>query len=378
MPAQPESGATGSAPEPAGVSTAAPAAPETGVFASGAGVDPIDFLAGVGAVVEQGEAGTTSESGAEAPKPETSTTTTTGKSAGGAEEEAEGQGAEAKTEELTSQADEAGEDDEIPADAKVPEWVNERIGKLSGQKRELREQLTAEKAAREAAEKALAEATAAPQAPLPPSPLAHLDTADKLGAEVKRAAEFLKWTESTQDPSSIYKDDDAGTADEKLARDRAYALHVIEHQLDQQEVIRKREESVKAARQTRPEMFDAKTDDGKFLGELVRSDPRTRPDFYQLVADALRGRRDREDEASGKFKIQRIDLAAAKAAGAKGAQVKAAEAKGSKVPPKYVPPVTASPAPVRPDTGQSTQQSVWEKSRKGAVDLEEMLTAGAI
>jgi hypothetical protein len=252
----------------------------------------------------------------------------------------------------------------------VPDWVPERLAKNAEQKRELRTQLAAEKTAREAAEAQLAEAKEHPASPLPSSPLAHLDTPDKLSAEVVKATNFIEWADRP-DAVDGYKDDEHSTAEEKLRNDKAYALFLIKHQSQQAAIIKQREDSLATARKDAPTLFDPKHDDHAFLQKMLVNDPRTLPDFHSVVADAVKWRAHQKKDAESK-------AAAAKALAAKPPLNSKDKANG-KTPPKFVPPVSASRAPVSSAEAGDPRITPWSQAKEGkAQDIDAMISAGAI
>ena len=252
----------------------------------------------------------------------------------------------------------------------VPDWVPERMSKLAAQKRELRDQLAAEKSARETLEAELAQAKEHPATPLPASPLAHLDTPAKLAAEIDKATNFLDWAEK---PEAIeaYTDDERSTAEEKLKQNKAYCLFLLKSQNAHAAVLKQQEESMAAARKTAPTLFDPKHEDHAFLNKMLVNDPRTLPDFHSIVADAVKWRA-HQKEASAK-KESAIKALAAKP------PLNGKDKAAGKTPPKFVPPVSASRAPVSSAEAGDPRTTAWTEAKNGkAQDLDAMITAGAI
>ncbi len=318
---------------------------------TGAGVDPLDYLASL-EVPMADEAKPISEAEVKPdPAPEA--------------EAADAADAETDPEE-TEDADAIQK-----ATAKeVPDWVPERMSKLAAQKRELREQLAAEKSARETLESELAQAREHPATPLPASPLAHLDTPEKLAAEIDKATNFLDWAER---PEAIeaYTDDERSTAEEKLKQNKAWALYLLKNQNAQAAVLKQQEESKASARKDAPTLFDPKHEDHAFLNKMLVNDPRTLPDFHRVVADAVKWRAHQKEAAAKKE-------SAIKALAAKP-PLNGKDKAAGKTPPKFVPPVSASRAPVSSSEAGDTRTNAWTDAKNGkAQDLDAMITAGAI
>ena len=250
--------------------------------------------------------------------------------------------------------DEKGDDDEDATEdelKKVPEWVPERLKKLSDQKKALREERDALKAAKEEADKALAEAAANIKAPLPPSPLAWFTTEESLEKENDAVLAFMERSEKP-DFAESYKDFDAESGQSaQFENDKAYARHFLKHQKAHAQVLKTRHETTEAVKKAAPALFDGKSEQAKERAALYQSDPRTRPDFDQLIADALRGRQVREEEAKGN-KYHLIDLAklrSAKPANGNGKEHANGKAKASE---KFTPASSGSTrAPAKPTNG---------------------------
>jgi len=318
---------------------------------SGASVDPLDYLAALD-VPATDEAKPISEA----------EETTVPPADAEAEETADVEADPEDTEELEEIA---------KADPKeLPHKLQKRLDKLTAHKYELREQLAAEKSAREALETELAQAKEHPATPLPASPLAHLDTTDKLAAEVEKATNFLDWAERPEAIDS-YTDDEQGIAEDKLKRNKAYALFILKSQNAQANVIKQQQESVTTARKSAPTLFDPKHEDHAFLNKLLVNDPRTLPDFHSVVADAVKWR-SHQKEASAK-KESAIKALAAKP------PLNSKDKANGKTPPKFVPPVSASRAPVSNSESGDPRVTTWHNAKNGkAQDIDAMISAGAI
>lgn len=207
------------------------------------------------------------------------------------------------------------------------------------------------------------QATAEQAASAPAGPLAHLADEQALTEEVKKCVDFLAWVENTDDPAAFYKDTDTASAEEQLAANKRYALHVLQHQDQQSKVLKERQAVRDEVKKQRPTLFDPKHDDHKLFMDLYKSDPRQRSDFDQLIADALRGRAIRE---------------AAKA------PVKEAPPAKAAIPVKKVSkadlpqPRSASTLPVR-GGGLSDADAVTAKLKSGGrISFDELADSGAL
>lgn len=237
---------------------------------------------------------------------------------------------------------------------------------LSVTRRELLEEKDNELAAKEETVKELEarlQETAERVTVAPAGPLAHLADEQALADEVTKCVNFLKWVKITPDPASHYKDTETHTAEELVELYKDYALNVLGNQKEQADVIKRRQAVRAEVKTQRATLFDPKHADHQFLTELYRSDPRTRQDFDQLIADALRGRAIRE--------------AAAKAPAKASAAAPAKEVK--KVSKADLPqPRSASTLPIR-GGGQSNADTVKAKLASGGrVSFDEMADSGAM
>ena len=273
------------------------------------------------------------------------------------------------------EAAEAADLEKSSKDEKVPKWVPERLAKNAEQKRLLREENASLKAAKEAAETALAEHAANAKAPAPSGPLAKFETPEALAAEHAEVISFLEWAHK---PEAVDRYVHLGEgAEAKLEEDRAYALNFLKHKDAQGKILTERSEKREAVRKALPALFDGKSPESQERAAFYAVDPRTRADYDQWIADALQGKRDREDAAAGKIRINRIDLAAAKANGAAGAAA-AAKAKDQKTPPVFTPPGRSGPVPVRTAEQPDAAAAFKTRAAKEGVTADEMMDAGIL
>jgi hypothetical protein len=246
----------------------------------------------------------------------------------------------------------------------VPEWVPKRLSKMAEQKRALREENETLKSQIQAREEAEAKAAENPATPLPSSAIAHLDTADKLDAEVTRAAEFLR--QNKGDPEgmlALYQDQPNGmTAAEQVAQWEQYALHVIQNQEGHRKLLTQRQATLEDVKKSTPAMFKPGTEDHAFYAKaLSNPDLRSDPEFHQLMADAIRGRK------------ARLELAKATASKVP------AKKEVVKAPPIPVPSVATARASVKSDDAPDARQQVWQRTAKQeSVSVDEMMDAGAL
>ena len=318
-----------------------------------------DFMAGL----EGGEP--------EAPKTESgSETKDTPKEEGKEKEDGETAEQSAETPETDADPEDAEEEEALAKanDEKLPKWVSKRLFDDGERKRQLRAERDAEKSAREAAETALAEIGTGIKAPLAPSPLAHLDTPEKLDAEHEAVLRFLDDCEERPDETlQRFTDDAQFTAEQKLLNTKAWCRQFLKHQKAHADVLARKQSTLEEVKKTHPALFDLRTEEGKQRAALYAADPRTLPDWEQFIADAMRGRRERLAASAGKGKSPRGEPAAAKANGKTN----------GKVPPVYTPPVAAARAPITPTTATDARSGVLTKAgQRGGVSMDEMLDAG--
>ncbi len=232
---------------------------------------------------------------------------------------------------------------------------------------------------------------------LPGSPLARFTDKDELLARKKEGLEYLTWAESHPDEAmKDWKDDDTATAYEHFSANKSKWLNFIAQADEQIRVITAGETSRQAVKAAAPNLFDPKHPDGMFRLELRKGDPRLRPDYDQILADAAHGRKLREEKAKG---FQHISLPPSEKKGAKtngathganghedkngngkeingsGPAATKSEAK-DKEKEAYTLPPPRGRLPVTP-AGANRLQDVMERSKTGAVSMDEILDAQA-
>lgn len=271
--------------------------------------------------------------------------------------------------------EEKGEDDDtVPSEAelkKVPDWVPERLKKNSEQKKALREEIAKAKAEKEAAEKALADAAATIKAPLPPSPLAQFDTEESLQKENDAVLAFLDFAEKPEAIES-YKDFDPETGKStQFENDKAYAKFFLKNQKAHLQTLKERLEIAASVRKNVPELFDGKSEKAKERAALYQSDPRTRADYDQLIADAQLGRQYRKEiEAGKKVHILDIPKLLAKARNGNGNGKKDAEKFTPATPP-------ATRAPATPTDGRAADLLQEAMRTQKAVSVDDLAASWA-
>lgn len=225
---------------------------------------------------------------------------------------------------------------------------------------------------------------------LPSGPLANLQDAKELDAAEQNVLRDLQHAED--DPEGYvarFRDTETGTAEENAARWKRRCLALIPEFKHQRQHIEARTTTREALRKQAPALFSPTSDEGKQRLSLYANDPRLNPDFDQWIADAVRGRKAREDESGGKFKYVRVDLDAARANGALGAKTKTAangangthsngngHGNGKAQPTKQVtlPPPRQS-LPAMP-AGTNRLQELRARSARGeSVSMDEMIAA---
>lgn len=200
----------------------------------------------------------------------------------------------------------------------------------------------------------------------PAGPLAHLPDKAALQAEVTKCVEYLDWVEENPDAVDHYKDTPEATAQQQLDYWRRYARNVLKHQGEQAKVLDEREAARAEVKKQRPTLFDAKHPESRLLMDFYKSDPRTRADFDQLIADALRGRQLRETAAKSPGPVK------AMAEGAKAAEKKTVS-KADLPKPKAVSALTLVKSGVDP------RETVTAKlKQQGGATFDEMADAGLL
>ena len=199
----------------------------------------------------------------------------------------------------------------------------------------------------------------------PSGPLSHLTDKAALTAEVAKAAEYLEWVRNDPNAVDRYQDTEEATAQQQLDYWQNYALRVLKHQGQHAAVLEEREKVRAEVKKQRPTLFDARHEENKLLMGFYKSDPRTRADFDQWIADAMRGRQLREQAAKSPNHVKSVESA------------KAAEKKTvSKA--DLPQPKTVSPLPVT-KAGTSVREAVDAKlKQQGSVTFDEMADAGML
>ena len=200
---------------------------------------------------------------------------------------------EEKTDEDDAEPDEGeGTDEEDKAEeAEAPTKVQQRIDKLTAQKREALEQLDDLKAQLEAA-KAAAEAKPPVIFKDPDNPLSSFTDAAALEAEIAKAQAVLDWTDDHRDGGTVtvageekYYDADA------VKQIRANARALVKAGPKQQEYIRVREATLPEAKAFYPEFFQQGTSAHQFLQATLKQYPSivSFPNWELIVGDAFAG-----------------------------------------------------------------------------------------
>lgn len=246
----------------------------------------------------------------------------------------------------------------------TPDWVGKRLSKLQEQKRDLRGQVTAKDAELAEAREQLTKVSDLVQKPAGSSALGEFDTLEKLYEKHATVASYLEWADSPEGKAAI-EGDTSGATETRIGQSRAYALKFLKHFPAQEKTLKNNASTSEAVRKANPEMFDGKSAESLHRLEVYSTDPRSRADFDQILADASYGR---------KMK------ATAKAAGEKAAATKAKAAAGV-VPGKPatppVPTAAATRSPVLPGDGASIKDQVLSKSKtKEGATVDEMMDAG--
>jgi hypothetical protein len=237
---------------------------------------------------------------------------------------------EEKTDEDDAEPDEGeGADEEDKAEeAEAPTKVQQRIDKLTAQKREALEQLDDLKAQLEAA-KAAAEAKPPVIFKDPDNPLSSFTDAAALEAEIAKAQAVLDWTDDHRDGGTVtvageekYYDADA------VKQIRANARALVKAGPKQQEYIRVREATLPEAKAFYPEFFQPGTSAHQFLQATLKQYPTITqfPNWELIVGDAFAGqqlRMTRVEQMQKRASNDKTKKAPAKAEAATGKVPKA-------------------------------------------------------
>lgn len=232
---------------------------------------------------------------------------------------------EEKTDEDDAEPDEGeGTDEEDKAEeAEAPTKVQQRIDKLTAQKREALEQLDDLKAQLEAA-KAAAEAKPPVIFKDPDNPLSSFTDAAALEAEIAKAQAVLDWTDDHRDGGTVtvageekYYDADA------VKQIRANARALVKAGPKQQEYIRVREATLPEAKAFYPEFFQQGTSAHQFLQATLKQYPSivSFPNWELIVGDAFAGqqlRMARVEQMQKRASADKTKKAPAKAEAATG------------------------------------------------------------
>jgi hypothetical protein len=202
---------------------------------------------------------------------------------------------EEKTDETDAEpSDEEGEgtDEEAKAEeAEAPTKVQQRIDKLTAQKREALEQLDDLKAQLQAA-KAAADAKPPVIIQDPANPLSSFTDSSALEAEIAKAQAVLDWADDNREGGTVtvageekYYDSDA------VKQIRANARALVKAGPKQQEYIRVREQTLPEAKAFYPEFFQNGTSAHQFLQATLKQYPTivNFPNWELIVGDAFAG-----------------------------------------------------------------------------------------
>ena len=202
---------------------------------------------------------------------------------------------EEKTDETDAEPDdkegEGTEEEDKAEEAEAPTKVQQRIDRLTAQKREALEQLDDLKAQLEAA-KAAADAKPPVIFKDPDNPLSSFTDAAALEAEIAKAQAVLDWTDDHRDGGTVtvageekYYDSDA------VKQIRANARALVKAGPRQQEYIRVREQTLPEAKAFYPEFFQNGTSAHQFLQATLKQYPTivSFPNWELIVGDAFAG-----------------------------------------------------------------------------------------
>ena len=237
---------------------------------------------------------------------------------------------EEKTDQDAAEPDEGeGTDEEPEAEEPAePSKVQQRIDRLTAQKREALEQLDDLKAQLEAA-KAAAEAKPPVIIQDPDNPLSSFTNAAALEAEIAKAQAVLDWTDDHRDGGTVTVNGEEKFYDSDAVKQiRANARALVKAGPKQQEYIRVREQTLPEAKAFYPEFFQQGTSAHQFLQATLKQYPTIVqfPNWELIVGDAFAGqqlRMARVEQMQKRASADKTKKAPAKAEAATGKVPKA-------------------------------------------------------
>ena len=230
--------------------------------------------------------------------------------------------------EPTEEEGEGTDEEDKAEEAEAPTKVQQRIDRLTAQKREALEQLDDLKAQ-------LAEAKAAAEAkpPViikdPDNPLSSFTDPSALEAEIAKAQAVLDWTDDHRDGGTVTVAGEEKYYDaEAVKQIRANARALVKAAPKQQEYIRIREQTLPEAKAFYPEFFQPGTSAHQFLQATLKQYPTITqfPNWELIVGDAFAGqqlRMTRVEQMQKRASADKTKKAPAKAEAATGKVPKA-------------------------------------------------------
>ncbi len=216
---------------------------------------------------------------------------------------------------------------------------------------------------------------------MPSGPLAEFQDNTALQAKKTKITQYLRWADQKPDDAlAQFHDTEKASAAEHFAAYKQSCLVFIEDADEQVKINTAREETRKKVKAAAPALFDPKHADGKLHLELSHRDPRQRPDWDQIVADAARGRKQREEEATGDWKYLRMPLKEKKTAAPANGNGHSNGKDKDKVAAReeYTLPAPKGRLPVTPSqTGENRLDTVMKRASTGGVSMDEILDAQA-
>jgi hypothetical protein len=202
---------------------------------------------------------------------------------------------EEKTDETDAEPDdkegEGSEEEDKAEEAEAPTKVQQRIDRLTAQKREALEQLDDLKAQLETA-KAAADAKPPVIFKDPDNPLSSLTDAAALEAEIAKAQAVLDWSDDHRDGATVTMNGEEKYYDADAMKEiRANARKLLKAAPKQQEYIRVREQTLPEAKAFYPEFFQNGTSAHQFLQATLKQYPSivSFPNWELIVGDAFAG-----------------------------------------------------------------------------------------
>lgn len=198
--------------------------------------------------------------------------------------------------------DDKGEPTDLGRDALAKQfpWADKRIAKQSADIRELRTKLVSD---------------SVQVAPTPESPLSHVENIQDLDTAIASARDVREWCRQNPEGGSINKPDGSVltlTAEQTRAR-LARAESVIEAAPEWKSRLttRAKDKPWELAEKVEPKMFEPNSQEAGIARSILTQCPQIKtqfPDWEHLLACAVRGYKQSQEEQGGKARYVRVEL----------------------------------------------------------------------